>query len=62
MASSIAPLQLFSQDSQNKIQHVFFGHVMHLVLPLAACDAEGIVYGTVTFITSDNQNDVQHDF
>ena len=30
----------------------FFGHVIHLVLALASCDADVIVNGTTAFVNS----------
>ena len=51
MASSMVPLDLFSQDNQNEVKHDVFGHVMHLVLALATHDANGIVSGTTTFVS-----------
>ena len=52
MASSIAPLQFFSQDNQNEVKHYSFVHMMYLVLALAEYDGDGIVNSTAVFDSS----------
>ena len=53
MASSNALLHFFfKQDNQNEVQPDFFGHVIHLVMTFASCDADGVVNGKNAFVSS----------
>ena len=44
----------------NGDEHNFFGHVMPLTLASPSSDVKGIINGTTSFVSSDNQNKVQH--
>ena len=50
--SSIPSPHLFSLDNWNEVQHDFFGYVMHFVLALASCDADGIAHDKVALVSS----------
>ena len=52
MASSIAPLHLFLQYDQNKLQHDFFSHLTLLALASASFDVNSILNRTTAFIRS----------
>ena len=48
MALPMIPLHLLGQDNPNDVQHDLFGDMM----PLASCDADGIINHTIVFIGS----------
>ena len=48
----MAPLHSFGQDNQNEVQNDISGHVMHFVLALTSCDADGTDNGIIAFICS----------
>ena len=40
------------QDHRSEMQHDFLGHMMPYLLASASCDANGTVYGAITFLRS----------
>ena len=62
MASSMVPLHFWSRYSQHEVQPDFLGYAMHLVLGVAACDADVTVNSMIALISHDDQNDMEHDF
>ena len=47
----MASFNLLGQDNLNEEQHYPLGHMMHFMLALASCDADGIVKGTTAFVS-----------
>ena len=62
MAFSMPQLHFLAQDEPKEMQHYLFGNMMLLAPVSASHGANSTVNGTITFMTQDNENYIQHNF